>query len=155
MDAKVVLAACPFCGCGRCAVRLCTERETSISKERDAETDPREQVDFFSAGEGSATVAGHHAFILCDSCHATWLEPDLATCHQYLGAIDPVCPLCQADLKEEDGCGDALKGSWATADQVKQLGWDHALAGTNRLSMEEIEQMFQGDGPIDFSGGTL
>ena len=136
MRTKVVLAACPFCGCGRCGVRLCSENEIATD------------VD-------SVSVAGHHAFILCDNCHATWLEPDLTTCHQYLGAIHPVCPLCQADLNEEDGSGDGLRGSWATGDQVKQLGWDHALTGASRLSIEDIEEMFRSDGPIDFSGGTL
>ena len=153
MDMKVVLATCPFCGCGRCAVRLCNEKELSSGSEpsMNAELSVGKEV---SAGEDFATVSGYHAFILCDTCHAAWIEPDLTTCHQYLGAINPLCPLCRAELKEEDSGGDGLKGSWATSDQVNQLGWDHAVSGASRLSIEEIEELFRGDHPIDFSGGT-
>lgn len=128
MESMIHLAACPFCGMGRCAVRICDQGKVSEL--------------------GTQTLSdGTHAFVLCDVCHATWLDPDLSACHQYLSAFDPQCPVCAADLGDA-GAGE-LKGTWANRDQVQELGWEYALDQSSSLSTEEIEAFFRGNQSFD------
>lgn len=127
MDVNQTIASCPFCGCGRCAVRICSNKEMKV------------------VGQEGISHLGH-AFVLCDSCHATWSDPDLSQCHQYLSAISPACPVCEMNLSDPDS-SDLLSGSWASQEQLSQLGWGQAFGpfveGKVGLKMDDIETLFQ------------
>lgn len=86
---------CPICGGGLCGIRVCG---------------------FPVGNEGESESAPLHGFIVCDECEAIWLQPDLATAHQYPDAVDPQCPICYEPL-----WGD--RGRWANLDEVALLGW--------------------------------
>jgi len=127
MDFKLTIATCPFCGCGCCGIRICEQKGVS-------------------AVQADALSELPHAFVLCDSCRATWAEPDLTICHQYLSAVAPHCPVCDADLLDPHS-EDQLGGSWATIEQVHQLGWGYSLnvdgGDMGELAMDDLESLFQ------------
>jgi len=127
VDSTLTIAACPYCGLGRCAVRVCNEKEFDQSKHH--------------------ALANHcHAFVMCDACHAIWEDPDLTNCHQYLSASNPICPICEAELSSPHS-EDGLTGSWATPDQVAELNWDYMLRqgtmATSDFDYQEIESLLQ------------
>lgn len=60
-----------------------------------------------------------HGIIVCDECEAIWLQPDLASEHQYANAEDARCPVCQQPL-----WGSSAR--WANREDLQTLGWqDH------------------------------
>ena len=86
---------CPICGGGLCGIRVC-----GCSVGDESENEP----------------ARLHGFIVCDECEAIWLQPDLASLHQYPEAVAPQCPICSEPLW-------GGQGRWANLDEVASLGW--------------------------------
>ena len=136
IDSKVYLDQCPFCGSGRCAVRICEQKE-------------------MEPGHPSNLRDGKHAYVLCDSCSATWNEPDLTTCHQYLSSLEPLCPVCQEAAESPFMTPSNDRGvrtnRWATPEQLTRSSWEFALGQTVTLDAADLDAMFQGDQPFEFN----
>ncbi|MGI9474378.1 MAG: hypothetical protein ACR2NZ_22745 [Rubripirellula sp.] len=94
---------CPICGGGLCGIRICGI-DPSKSEERFART-----------GSDAA-----HGLVICDECDAIWLEPDLATAHQYPDLEDARCPICAETLW-------GVNSRWANQEDVETLGWEFAV----------------------------
>lgn len=88
---------CPICGGGLCGIRLCT-----------------------GDSEADRNLLPPHGLIVCDECEAIWLEPDLASDHQYADAVDTRCPICCQPLWGE-------AGRWADMKDIGTLGWTAAV----------------------------
>ncbi|WP_442508784.1 hypothetical protein SH528x_000316 [Novipirellula sp. SH528] len=95
---------CPICGGGLCGVRICgltgkaEDPSTSVSQ------------------PDSKNIPLPHGLVVCDECEAIWLEPDLASRHQYPNACDARCPVCLEPLWGE-------QSRWASQADIETLGW--------------------------------
>jgi hypothetical protein len=94
---------CPICGGGLCGIRICGINLDGTERR------------FARTGSD-----GPHGLVICDECEAIWLEPDLATAHQYPDIEDARCPVCDEPLW-------GPTSRWATTQDAVVLGWDDAI----------------------------
>ncbi|QDT06977.1 hypothetical protein K227x_54010 [Rubripirellula lacrimiformis] len=103
MSPKHSIDFCPVCGGGLCGIRVCGVADEN-SEDRFAKTGSTEP----------------HGLIICDECEAIWLEPDIATPHQYPAIEDAQCPICHDPLWGK-------QSRWANMDDIEMLNWQYAV----------------------------
>lgn len=102
MNPKHSIDFCPICGGGLCGIRICglSEDGTSVIPIRGTDTP--------------------HGLVVCDECEAIWLEPSVASDHQYPDAEDAKCPICNDSLWGKNS-------RWANREEIDALGWSAAV----------------------------
>ena len=128
------VSKCPFCGGGLCGIRIC---DVSVSDHVNSDSCASSMKEMHSSAlleenrlentSRSRSQRKRHGYVICDQCFAMWTDPDTTTCHDYLSAVEPSCPVCNAGFENGLSSG-TLSSHWATWDEIKLLGWEHSIS---------------------------